>query len=154
MSGCDGGDPQSAYDYIKSAGGQDSMESYPYTAKDGACRFKKEDVDAKVDAWHYVTRDEDETAMKNFVGTNGPLSICVDASSWQFYNGGVLKTCGKQLDHCVQIVGYTKSDGVEAWIVRNSWGESWGIKGYILLEYGKDMCGLAQVATYIKGGAV
>jgi len=152
--GCDGGWTYVAYEYIMSAGGQDSMDSYPYTAKDGQCKFKQDDIEAKIDAWNYVTKDKDETVMKNFIGTTGPLSICVDASSWQFYSGGVLKTCGKAIDHCVQLVGYTKSDGVEAWIVRNSWGESWGIKGYILLEYGKDMCAMAQVATTIKGKAL
>ena len=57
------------------------------------------------------------------------MSICVDAASWQFYKSGVLKNCGTSLDHCVQIVGYKKADGVDAWVVRNSWGTSWGLEG-------------------------
>jgi len=147
--GCEGGWTYVAYEYIMKAGGYDSLESYPYTAVDGSCKFNKANVEARITDWKYVTKDKDEAVMKNFVGTTGPLSICVDASSWQFYNGGVLKTCGKSIDHCVQVVGYTTSSGVEAWIVRNSWGTSWGLSGYILLEYGKDMCAMAQVATTV-----
>lgn len=60
---------------------------------------------------------------------DGPLSIGVAASfSWQFYQGGVMKynSCPNgQLDHGVVLVGYTQ----DAWIVRNSWGPSWGEKG-------------------------
>jgi len=78
-----------------------------------------------------------------------PLSICVDASSWQNYNGGVLlaSQCGTQLDHCVQAVGYNLNANPSYWIVRNSWGSSWGINGYILLQFGQDTCGCATEAT-------
>ena len=60
-----------AYEYVISAGGQDSLNSYPYTAKNGKCDFKKADVEAEVKSWHYVTRDRDEAEMKKFVGTTG-----------------------------------------------------------------------------------
>jgi len=147
--GCDGGWTYVAYEYIKSAGGYDSLESYPYTAADGSCKFRKTNVQARITDWKYVTSTKSETVMRDYVGTTGPLSICVDASSWQFYNGGVLKTCGNSIDHCVQIVGYGAVSGTQAWIVRNSWGASWGERGYIYLEYGKDMCALAQVVTTV-----
>jgi cathepsin F len=147
--GCDGGWTYVAYEYIMKAGGYDSGASYPYTAQDGTCKFDKSHVQARITGWKYVTSTKDEAVMKQFIGTTGPASICVDASSWQFYNGGVIKSCGKSIDHCVHLVGYDKVDGVEAWVVRNSWGTSWGINGYLYLEYGKDTCAMAQVVTTV-----
>jgi len=148
--GCNGGWTYIAYEYIEKAGGYDSLASYPYTAEDGTCKFDKTNVQAKITGWKYLTRLRDEKVIKEYIGTNGPASICVDASSWQFYNGGVLKTCGTELDHCVQLVGYATIDGVDAWVVRNSWGTSWGVAGYIYLEYGHNMCGLADVITTVE----
>jgi len=150
--GCDGGWTYIAYEYIMSAGGYDSLSSYPYTAQDGTCAFNPSNVEATISNWKYVTQNQNEGTMRDFVGTTGPLSICVDASSWQFYNGGVLTTCGQSIDHCVQIVGYGNIQGTEAWIVRNSWGTSWGVNGYIYLEYGQNLCALADVVTTVTTG--
>jgi len=91
--GCEGGWTYVAYEYIMQCGGYDSLESYPYTAKDGKCDFKKQGVEAKIKSYNYVTKDKNEGVMKDYVGTTGPVSICVDAESWQYYNGGVIKSC-------------------------------------------------------------
>ncbi len=76
------------------------------TAKDGTCKFVASDVAAKISAWAYVTSPsaKSETAMLNYVGSTGPASICVDASSWQYYTSGIIqKGCGNTLDHvCVK----------------------------------------------------
>jgi C1A family cysteine protease len=85
-----------------------------------------------------------------------PVSVCVDASTWNSYTGGVLsyEACGPagpmDLDHCVQLVGYNSTASSPYWIVRNSWSEGWGENGYIYLEYGKNTCGLANDATIAK----
>lgn len=81
----------------------------------------------------------------------GPLSICVDASSWQTYTGGIITSnCARNLDHCVQIVGWaTSTSNVDYWIVRNSWGTDWGIQGYIYIERNKDLCGIADEVTRV-----
>jgi C1A family cysteine protease len=150
--GCDGGWTYVAYEYIMSAGGYDSLSSYPYTAVDGSCAFNPSNVEATISNWKYITQNQDEETMKSYVGSTGPISICVDASSWQFYNGGVLSSCGTSIDHCVHLVGYGTVQGTAAWIVRNSWGTSWGVSGYIYLEYGQDTCALAQVATTVTAG--
>jgi len=147
--GCNGGWTYVAYEYIMSAGGYDSLASYPYEAVDQTCQFNAANIEAKLSNWNYVTQSNDEQTMMNFIGTTGPISICVDAASWQYYQGGVLTTCGQSLDHCVQLVGYGSFSGMTAWIVRNSWGADWGINGYILLEYGQNMCGLSDVATTV-----
>jgi C1A family cysteine protease len=146
--GCNGGWPYTAYEYIMSAGGQDTEASYPYHAVNQACQFKPADVEAKISNWKYVGRNN-EADMLTGVATVSPLSICVDAQPWQFYTGGVMKAsqCGNSLDHCVQITAYDTSAATKYWNVRNSWGADWGEKGFIRLEYGTNTCGLADDPT-------
>jgi len=55
--------------------------------------------------------------------------------------------CGKNIDHCVQLIGYDSTAAVPYWIVRNSWGTGWGISGYIQLEMNKDTCAMSQEVT-------
>jgi len=147
--GCGGGWPYNAYKYIMSAGGQDSYASYPYTAQNGNCAFSAANVVAKLTNWVYVTQSQDESQMVNYLYANGPLSICVDASSWQYYTGGVLmaSACTTNIDHCVDAIGYNLGAATPYWAVRNSWGTDWGISGYIQLQYGQDTCAMAQVVT-------
>jgi cathepsin F len=148
--GCDGGWPYWAYEYLIQVGGIETEADYPYTAEDGSCSTNKADfVPCKPYKWEYVTQSEDETQMQSFMYANSPLSVCVDASSWQYYTGGVLmgNTCGQQIDHCVQATGWTTVSGTPAWIVRNSWGADWGESGYIMVQRGVDACAIAQVVT-------
>jgi len=148
-SGCDGGDPPTAYDYIVKVGGLEKETDYPYTAHDGACHFEKSKVAATIKGFKFITKSGDETAMQQGLFEVGPLSICVDATTWQDYRGGVIShNCGTKLDHCVQLMGWnSESAGQEYWIVRNSWGVSWGLQGYLYVEKGKDLCGIAKEAT-------
>jgi len=149
--GCNGGNPETAYEYIKSAGGLESEKDYPYTAVDGTCRFKKAEVFAQISNYKYATTSGDETTLKTNLATWAPLSICVDARYWQDYQGGVMTAyeCDwiVELDHCVQAVGYDLTASTPFWIVRNSWGTTWGEAGYIRLEYGQNSCGLTEEAT-------
>jgi len=149
-AGCDGGNPPTAYDYIVSAGGLDDEKDYPYTAVDGTCAFKPASVVAKITGYKYATTGDEGTMASNLVSW-APLSICVDARYWQDYSSGVLTEwqCDwvVQLDHCVQAVGFDTSASTPYWIVRNSWGTDWGLKGYILLEYGTNTCGLTEEST-------
>lgn len=148
--GCNGGWPYSAYKYLIQAGGVESEADYPYTASGGQCNANPSDFEkCKPSSWKYVTQSQDESTMKNFLYNNSPLSICVDASSWQFYSGGVImaSNCGTQIDHCVQATGWTTVQGTAAWIVRNSWGTDWGNSGYLYVQYGEDTCAIAQEVT-------
>lgn len=86
----------------------------------------------------------DTESVKTALASSGPISICVDASRWSLYRSGVFSNCGTTtLNHAVLVVGY-QSDNV--WIVRNSWGTSWGEQGYIRLSPG-NTCGLAEHAV-------
>jgi len=150
--GCDGGDPPTAYEYLISTGGIESNESYPYTAEDGTCKFKKNLVVGTISNWTYATSEGDETTLQQNLLSWGPLSICVDASNWQDYTSGVMtwEECAwiNQLDHCVQLVGYNSEQSDNPyWVVRNSWGTDWGVEGYIWLQMWEDTCGLTYEAT-------
>jgi len=148
--GCAGGLPAEAFEYIIEVGGIETEEDYPYLARDGTCHANKDYfVPCKPYLWGYVTKDRDESVMMEYVYYASPLSVCVDASTWQYYTSGVVmgSSCGQQLDHCVQIVGWTSVDGVLAWIVRNSWGANWGIHGYLLVQRGVNACGIADEVT-------
>jgi len=150
--GCEGGNPETAYAYVIGSGGQESNRDYPYTAQDGSCHFKSNDIVAKISSWKYATSDYDEKTLQQNLVSWGPLSVCVDAANWQDYQSGVMtwEECAwiNVLDHCVQLVGYqTKSKLGDYWIVRNSWGTDWGVDGYIWLSMGSDTCGIAHEAT-------
>jgi C1A family cysteine protease len=155
--GCNGGDTPTAYQYVIKAGGLESYADYPYASGGGAtgrCKFNKQDIVASISGWEYITQSPqcNETAMKVGVVNNGPLSICVDAETWQTYSGGIITNrCAQDLDHCVMIVGYNVTQaGVSYWLVRNSWGTDWGEDGYIYVEVGKNLCGIADEVTIAK----
>jgi C1A family cysteine protease len=146
--GCNGGNTETAYEYVIKAGGIEGGDEYPYTSgggTTGVCKFKAANVKVKITGYTSVTKGE--TSLKAALN-NGPVSICVAADSFQTYNSGILKRCPGQIDHCVQAVGYDTAENY--WIVRNSWGTSWGEKGFIRIEMGKDLCKIANDVTFPK----
>lgn len=141
-NGCQGGSPTRAYQYVEKAGGMETERAYPYTSgstnSGGSCKFNKAKLSAvRVTGYMNAGRGSEST-MRSALAAHGPMSVCLDAHSWQHYRGGVLTSCGRSTDHCVSVVGYTS----DYWIVRNSWGTSFGDNGYIYLKMGSDMCGI------------
>jgi len=143
-SGCSGGDPWQAFEYIQSAGGQDSYAAYPYTAENTGCAFNRNAIQSRVSGWGWAGQGN-EGAMLSYL-SSAPISICCDAQTWQYYNGGVVmgSTCGTAIDHAIQITGYGTVSGVQVWVVRNSWGAGWGYGGYLYVQYGVNACGIAE----------
>lgn len=148
--GCGGGWTEHAYNYVKSTGGLESNSDYPYTSSNGVTGVCHSDPSLyKIDVNSYTTI-KGETNMANYMLSTGPLSVCLDASSWNSYKGGIMTQCGHQVDHCVQAVGVDTSSVNGYWKVRNSWGTSWGESGYIRLAYGKNTCDITSDPTYTK----
>jgi C1A family cysteine protease len=149
--GCNGGDTPSAYRYVIEAGGLETNREYPYRARDEPCHFDKAKVYSHITGFKYATVKGDEKTLMDHTYNESPLSICVDAENWQHYLHGVMtgRQCARRvtLDHCVQIIGYDHAHHPPYWIVRNSWGHTWGEAGLILLEYGENTCGLTDEAT-------
>lgn len=153
-NGCGGGLMDNAFQYVKENKGIDTEDSYPYEAEDEQCRYNPKKIGA-TDKGFVDLPVGDESKLKIAAATVGPISVAIDASheSFQFYNSGVYyeKHCSsKELDHGVLIVGYgTSSDGKDYWLVKNSWAETWGDKGYLKMARNKkNNCGIATSASY------
>jgi len=143
--GCNGGNTETAYEYVKGAGGIERNSDYPYTSgggSTGSCKFQSSKIAVTISGYHSVSRGE--SALKNALN-EGPASLCLAASSWQTYRGGILARCDNQVDHCVQGTGYS---GSSYWRIRNSWGTSWGESGFIRLAQGSDLCRVSDDTTY------
>lgn len=150
--GCNGGNTETAYDYVMKAGGLESSTSYPYTSyygTTGSCysdSTKNVITISKYSAISGSNSVETENLMKSYVLSTGPLSVCLDASNWSSYTSGILSSCGTVVDHCVQVTGVDTNSNY--WIVRNSWGTDWGVNGYIYLKLDSNTCRIAYDPTY------
>jgi len=130
---------------------QELESQYRYTARTGTCKAKTGSVSVKGIA---NVRAGGSASLKAAI-QKGPTSVTVEAdrSVFQRYKSGVLNSsqCGTQLDHAITAVGYGTSGGQEYYIVRNSWGTSWGDRGYINIaatSSGKGICGIQQVSVW------
>jgi cathepsin L len=152
-NGCDGGLMDNAFRYIIANNGDDTEASYPYTAQDGSCHFNAADVGATMSSYQDIPSG-DEQALTTSAATVGPISVAIDAgqSSFQFYEGGIYysSTCSSTaLDHGVLVVGYGETSEGKYYIVKNSWGEDWGLSGYIWMARDRNNnCGIATAASY------
>ncbi|XP_073111654.1 senescence-specific cysteine protease SAG39-like isoform X2 [Elaeis guineensis] len=153
--GCNGGLMDDAFKFIIKNGGLTTEANYPYMATDGTCNTEKSRSHAATISGYEDVPANSEAALLKAVA-NQPVSVAIDAGgfAFQFYSGGVFTgDCGTDLDHGVTAVGYgTTSDGTKYWLVKNSWGSSWGEKGYIRMERDVDakegLCGIAMEASY------
>lgn len=169
-AGCNGGDTITGFEYVESAGGLATEADYPYTSTSGRTGSCKSFTvsGGNIDGYSYATdactsrkcNDQDEDTLIDNVGTTAPASICVDASEWSAYTGGVFDGSCKSgyynLDHCVQLIGYSGYSGDASdspdgyYIVRNSWADDWGEDGMIYLAMGSNACGVATEATMVN----
>ena len=149
--GCDGGLMDNAFTWLlgNTQGNIVTEASYPYVSGDGivpACNMANRDFGAKISSFKNIPKNE--TQMAAWVMTGGPLSLAVDASTWQTYMGGVMTNCpAGQLDHGVLIVGFDDAANPPYWIIKNSWGPGWGEQGYIRVEKGTGQCSIGQYQT-------
>eukprot|EP00455_Lapot_gusevi_P031215 TRINITY_DN3373_c0_g2_i2.p1 TRINITY_DN3373_c0_g2~~TRINITY_DN3373_c0_g2_i2.p1 ORF type:complete len:376 (+),score=88.76 TRINITY_DN3373_c0_g2_i2:59-1186(+) len=141
--GCGGGTMDTAMTWlVQNQNGNIATEaSYPFVSGSGtapACALPKT-TGATITGHIDLPQNEDQ--MATWLSTKGPISIAVDATSFQTYNGGILTNCiSKQLDHAILAVGYNDVASTPYWIVKNSWGTSWGEDGYIYIAKGSNQC--------------
>lgn len=151
---CQGGLMDFGFQYIIDNKGIDTEADYPYLMKNEACNTAKEaNIAATITAFTDVPKQDPQQFQAALA--KGPVSIAIEAdqTGFQHYQGGVLDApCGKKLDHGVLAVGYTS----DYWIVKNSWGETWGEQGYVRM--GRNLappdgeCGLLDQASYPTAG--
>nr|GMD71844.1 senescence-specific cysteine protease SAG39-like [Ipomoea batatas] len=154
--GCHGGWIGAGFLYVLIHGGITTEENYPYTMKKGFCQRKKaSQFAAKIKGFQWVPSYNEAALMKAVA--NQPVSVAIDASgsAFQFYKDGIYgKECKSRVNHAVTAVGYGVEDEGKFWLIKNSWGESWGEKGYVKLmrDTGdkKGVCGITTRSSFPK----
>lgn len=150
--GCNGGQMEGAFKYVIE-NGQCEENSYPYTAKDGTCQKCQSSVSMTT---CYDVKPNDQLSLKAAVSRQ-PVSVAIEADTFYFqsYSSGVLTSdkCGTKLDHGVLVVGYGTENGNDYWLVKNSWGTSWGDEGYVKIGRSDStnepgICGIAIQPSY------
>jgi len=162
-SACDGGLMDFAFDFVKD-NGLTSEANYPYVSGNGQvpeCNEEKRAQKVATIKSYTDVQHSSEDALENALNI-GPVAIAIEADqdSFQYYTSGVMTgECGSSLDHGVLAVGYghDKDSNLDYWIVKNSWGPSWGMDGYILLERhissSAGQCGILMQPSYPVSGA-
>ena len=149
--GCNGGLMDNAFKYVMSKG-LTTSDNYPYKAVDQVCNTQA--VSKKV---AHLSSFKDVTANNSAAlkaaATLKVVSVAIQANAIMQYTGGVFnnKACGTSLNHGVSVVGYgTDASAGDFWIVRNSWGATWGEQGYIRMAIvdGQGMCGINMDPSY------
>eukprot|EP01010_Urceolus_cornutus_P000587 NODE_1106_length_1103_cov_710.200190_g700_i1.p2 GENE.NODE_1106_length_1103_cov_710.200190_g700_i1~~NODE_1106_length_1103_cov_710.200190_g700_i1.p2 ORF type:complete len:330 (-),score=112.90 NODE_1106_length_1103_cov_710.200190_g700_i1:112-1050(-) len=147
--GCQGGWMDRAIKWVISNGGIDSEADYPYTSgggQTGSCNLAKKKIHvAKFSK--LIQPGTNETAYPAYLEKHGPLSIGVDASSWSQYLKGIKTTCSySRVNHGVLLVGWGSSPS-NYWIIKNSWGTSWGESGFIRVQRGNNCCDMTALTS-------
>jgi C1A family cysteine protease len=158
--GCNGGLMDNAFSWIEKNGGLCSESDYPYvsgtTKTGGSCQTSCNLVKNSVIRDFIDVTPSSENAMMSAVAKQSvSVAIEADQREFQLYKSGIFTgACGTKLDHGVLLVGYGFFDGLDYWKVKNSWSQSWGDGGYILLgkgpQYnnGDGQCGILLQGSY------
>ncbi len=151
--GCNGGEMNTAFQYAQDYGMMNRTD-YPYTAQDGTCVYDANKVTKVKPSGNSAVTPNSAIALKTAIA-DGPVSVAIEADTFvfQFYSGGILNSakCGTDLDHGVVAIGYgVDTSKGEYYIVRNSWGGSWGMRGYIniAIKDGPGICGIQMEPVY------
>jgi hypothetical protein len=153
-SACTGGSMVYADMYLIENGAA-SEEAYPYVSGSGSVpKCKAFTSVAEFSSYKDFSRVSADATIIKYLDQYGPISVGIEAdkSIFQLYTSGIIdsSSCGTNLDHGVTLVGYGTESSKNFWLVRNSWGKSWGDKGMVKIVRGKNMCGInGMISTII-----
>lgn len=150
--GCGGGLPSSVFEYVHHAGGINYEYAYPYTAVVGVCKFSPVSIAARTVNSFNIT-EADEGSIKRILANIGPVAVAFQVDlDFMLYSSGVYSShhCRSgHATHAALIVGYdTDPNFGPYWLVKNSWGVSWGESGFVRIARGSNMCGIGSCASY------
>ncbi|XP_065880612.1 zingipain-2 [Euphorbia lathyris] len=154
--GCDGGLMDYAFQFVIDNNGIDTEDDYPYQGRQKSCdKSKLQRHVVTIDGYADVPPNNEKALLKAVATQPVSVGICGSERAFQLYSKGIFTgPCSTSLDHAVLIVGYGSENGVDYWIIKNSWGTSWGLNGYIhmLRNSGSSpgICGINMLASYPK----
>jgi len=152
--GCDGGWMSTVWRHFQENGA--ALEScMPYMANDNApCLEDGCSKYATTNGWEDVP--DVVEAIKNKIMTHGPVATTFTVyDDFRYYDGGCYEHEGDDpINHAVVIVGWDDGmcGGEGAWLIKNSWGEGWGLDGYFYIKYGSCNVGYSTQAVYYYEG--
>jgi C1A family cysteine protease len=153
--GCRGGWMDNAFTYIIQNHGLTTEASYPYDAIKGTCDVQKASYyEAQITSFEDVPANNEEALLKAVASQPVSVGIGGYGQAFKHYSSGVFDgECETSLNHAVTVIGYgTTEDGTKYWLVKNSWGESWGEGGYMRIQRDvgapEGLCGIANLASY------
>jgi len=159
--GCSGGWSQTGWEYVMVNDGIDDWDSYKYTSgntgKETTCAYQEaNNVLARGGRVYGCAHSKhlDEVELMDALYTQGPVKVSIDASSsgFHFYAGGVLtdNDCANDhTNHAVTATGYGIQQGMDYYVIKNSWGKGWGMDGYVYFRRNYDnMCAVARKPYY------
>ncbi|KAL1815758.1 hypothetical protein DCAR_0520270 [Daucus carota subsp. sativus] len=153
-NGCEGGLMDYAYQFVIKNKGIDTEDDYPYQSRDTTCnknKLKKHVV--TIDGYIDVRENDEKELLAAVAAQPVSVGICGSERNFQLYSKGIFNgPCSTSLDHAVLIVGYGSENGVDYWIVKNSWGKQWGMNGYMHMQRNsgnsQGICGINMMASY------
>jgi len=155
-NGCNGGNADNGFQFVLNNGGMSSESGYPFVLPDGGhhdCRAAYRDATFSA----YQNLPQNEGAIASAVAHVGTIAVAINASpDFMNYHSGIWSgSCSSNpndIDHAVAVIGYgwDQPSGKAFYIVKNSWGTTWGVDGYIYLQRGVNKCGIAEYASYMS----
>jgi len=156
--GCNGGIQDLSFKFMMEHG-LTTDQAYPYTSGSTKTEGPCEPYTSVVTFSNcYDVQPNNQSALTYAVSMNPVvISIEADTALFQSYSSGIITNaeCGTNLDHAVEIVGYGTDQGIDYWLIRNSWGEDWGEGGYVRLLRTNStqdigICGLAAQPSFLQ----
>uniref|UniRef100_A0A2A4JB28 Uncharacterized protein n=1 Tax=Heliothis virescens TaxID=7102 RepID=A0A2A4JB28_HELVI len=155
--GCGGGYMDVAFRNLIKTGGCELEDDYPYSGKPHQdCQFDESKVKVKLTDCHSYNLQSQEK-LKQLLYHNGPISIGIQGYGVQAYEGGIIsdRQCNiGGINHGVLLVGYGSENGTDYWIVKNSWAETYGEKGYFRMQRGEGALSCGMMNDYMASSIV